>query len=201
SERGPKIGTEHPTARMFHGVAEENSHAYGPVARALAARFGIVAGEDAAASRDKLGAELAEVIDSERLSEVAHLVAHLLRVPFEDSPIVTPIAGSPQRLEARLFMALRRFLAAESERYPLLIATENLEQCGADTINFIHYLAAGLRDHRVMIIGTATSALMASHPSFGEGDVPPVRLEIGPLAPSEAEELLRELCKQLDDVP
>jgi tetratricopeptide (TPR) repeat protein len=201
SELVSRIRTEHPTTRLFHGVADENSHAYGPVARALAARFGIVAGEDPATSRNKLGLDLAETIDSERLPEVAHLIAHLLRVPFEDSPIVTPIAGSPQRLEARLFMALKRFLVAESERYPLLIAIENLEQCGADTINFMHYLAAGLRDHRVTILGTATAALPARHPTFGEGDVTPVRIEIGALTPGEAEDLLRELCKQLVAVP
>lgn len=196
-----RVRSEHPTTRLFHGVADENAHAYGPVARALTARFGIVAGEDAQASRDKLAVELAEVLDSERLPEVAHLIAHLLRVPFEDSPIVTPIVGSPQRLEARLFMALKRFLVAESERYPLLIAIENLEQCGADTINFVHYLAAGLHGHRVTIIGTATSALAAKHPAFGAGDVTPMRVEIGPLSPSESEDLLRDLCKQLEGVP
>lgn len=200
-ELAARVRDEHPTTRLFHGIADENAHAYGPVARALTARFGIVAGEDPAASRDKLCVELAEVIDSDRLPEVAHLVAHLLRVPFEDSPIVTPLLGSPQRLEARLFMALRRFLAAESERYPLLIVIENLEQCGADTINFMHYLAAGLRDHRVAILGATTAALWARHPAFGEGDVPPVRLELGPLSPDEAEDLLRALCKQLERVP
>jgi tetratricopeptide (TPR) repeat protein len=200
-ELAARVRTEHPATRLLHGVADENAHAYGPVARALTARFGIVAGEDAATSRDKLSVELAEVVDSERLPEVAHLIAHLLRVPFEDSPIVTPILGSPQRLEARLFMALKRFLAAESERYPLLIVIENLEQCGADTINFMHYLVAGLRDHRVTIIGTGTAAVLAKHPTFGDGDITPVRLEIGPLSSNEAEDLLRELCKQLQKVP
>ena len=196
-----QIRGDHPTTRMFHGVADENAHAYGPVARALTDRFGITAGEDAAASRDKLYAELAEVVDPDRVPEVAHMIAHLLRVPLDDSTVVAPVAGSQQRVEARLFMALRRFLAAESERYPLMIVIEHLEQCGADTINFLHYLAAGLRDHRVVIIGTATPAIADNHPAFGEGDVAPVRIEIGALTPSEAEELLRELCKQLTDVP
>ncbi|HEY0479450.1 MAG TPA: tetratricopeptide repeat protein [Kofleriaceae bacterium] len=200
-ELAARIRVEHPTTRLFQGVADENAHAYGPVARALTVRFGIAAGEDPAASRDKIAAELAEVIDSERLTEVAHLIAHLLRVPYEDSPIVTPILGSAQRREARLFMALRRFLAAESERYPLVIVIENLELCGADTINFIHYLAAGLRDHRVVILGTATAELMTRHPAFGQGEVTPERIELGPLTPGESEDLLRELCKQLDDVP
>lgn len=200
-ELAARVRVEHPTTRLLQGVADENAHAYGPVARALTARFGIAAGEDPAASRDKLSAELAEVIDSERLTEVAHLIAHLLRVPYEDSPIVAPLVGAPQRLEARLFMALRRFLAAESERYPLLIVIENLELCGADTINFVHYLAAGLRDHRVAIVGTATAELTARHPAFGHGEVAPVRVAIGPLGPGESEELLRELCQRLDDVP
>jgi tetratricopeptide (TPR) repeat protein len=201
NELAARIRTEHPTTRLFHGIADENSQSYGPVARALTARFDIVAGEDPAVSRDKLSAELAEVVDSERLPEVAHLIAHLLRVPFEDSPIVTPFAGSPQRLEARLFMALKRFLTAESERYPLLIVIENLEQCGQDTINFVQYIAAGLRDHRVAVIGTATAALHDKHPAFGDGDNAPVRLEIAALSPNEAEDLLRELCKQLQKVP
>jgi len=201
SELATRVRAEHPSTRLLHGVADENAHAYGPVARAMTARFGIEAGEDPATSRDKLVAELAEGIDAERLPEVAHLIAHIMRVPFEDSPIVTPLLGSPQRFEARLFMALKRFIAAECERYPLLIVIENLEQCGADTINFMHYLAAGLRDHRVAIIGTGTAALWARHPAFGEGDVTPVRLEIDALSPNEAEDLLRELCKQLDKVP
>ena len=201
NELAARVRVEHPTTRLFQGVADENAHAYGPVARALTVRFGIVPGEDPAVSRDKLAAELADVIDSDRLTEVAHLIAHLLRVPYEDSPIVAPIAGSPQRLEARLFMALKRFLAAESERYPLVVVIENLELCGADTINFVHYLAAGLRDHRVVIIGTATPDLMTRHPGFGEGDVTPARIELGALTPAESEELLRELCSPLDDVP
>jgi tetratricopeptide (TPR) repeat protein len=201
NELTARIRAEHPTTRLFHGIADENSHAYGPVARALTARFDIVAGEEPAVSRDRLSTELSEVVDSERLPEVAHLIAHLLRVPFEDSPIVTPIAGSPQRLEARLFMALKRFFAAESERYPLLIVIENLEQCGQDTINFVRYIAAGLRDHRVAVIATATAALHDKHPAFGDGDNAPVRLEIGALSPNEAEDLLRELCKQLHKVP
>jgi tetratricopeptide (TPR) repeat protein len=201
SELALQIRSEHPTTRLFHGVADDNAHAYGPVARALTARFGLVAGEEPAASRDKLLSEITEVVGAQRATELAHLLAHLLRVPFDDSPIVMPILGSPQRLEARLFMALRRFLAAECERYPLLIVIENLELCGTDTINFVHYLAAGLRDHRVAIIGTATTALQHRHPTFGEGEFTPARIELGPLSPGEAEDLLRGLCKPLPAVP
>jgi predicted ATPase len=39
------------------------------------------------------------------------------------------------------------------------------------------------------------------HAAFGEGEVPPAKVELGPLSPQESEQLLRELCKQLTNVP
>lgn len=201
SELIARVRTRHPTVVAMTGVADENSHAYGPVARALTARFGLVPGEDQSESRDKIQAGVAEVVKPQQVPEVAHLVAHLLRVPFEDSPIVGPLLESPQRLEARLFMALKRFLTAESERHPVVLVIENLELCGQDTVNFLHYLAAGLRDSRVVLIGTGTHATYERHPAFGEGEVNPIKIELGSLGAGEAEDLLRELCRPLHEVP
>jgi hypothetical protein len=98
-------------------------------------------------------------------------------------------------------MALKRLLTAEADKRPVLIVVENLELCESDTINFIQYLAAGLTDKRVAIVGTGTSALYERHPSFGDGEVAPAKIELKALTPAESEDLLRELCKQLHDVP
>ncbi|MGE0401489.1 MAG: tetratricopeptide repeat protein [Kofleriaceae bacterium] len=196
-----RLRETHPTTTTLTGIADENAHAYGPVARALTVRFGLVAGEDANESRDKIQAGVAEVVKPQQVPEVAHLVAHLLRVPFEDSPVVTPLLESPQRLEARLFMALKRFFAAEAERHPVVIVIENLELCGQDTINFLHYLAAGLRDSRVMLVGTGTPQVYERHPAFADGELAPTKIELGSLTATEAEDLMKELCKQLGEVP
>ncbi|HSD89138.1 MAG TPA: tetratricopeptide repeat protein [Kofleriaceae bacterium] len=192
---------KHTNLHVLQGVADENAHAYGPIARALTVRFGLQPGEDPAESRDKIQAGVAEVVPASRVTEIAHLIAHLLRVPFDDSPVITPLLDSPQRLEARLFMALKRMMTAEAEQHPVVIVVENLELCGTDTINFLQYLAAGMRDQRVALLGTATSALWQRHAAFGEGEVPPTKVELGPLTPQESEQLLRELCKQLSEVP
>ncbi len=193
--------TQHPNVFVLQGIADENAHAYGPIARALTVLFGLVPGEDAAESRDKIQKSVAEAVQASRVTEIAHLIAHLLRVPFDDSPVTTPLLDSPQRLEARLFMALKRFLTAQADTKPVVIVVENLELCGTDTINFLQYLAAGLRDQPVAIVGTATSALWTKHAGFGEGEVAPTKIELAPLTPAESEQLLRELCKQLSDVP
>jgi tetratricopeptide (TPR) repeat protein len=199
SELGVRVRTMHPTALVMTGIADENAPAYGPVARALTSRFGLVPGEDPAESRDKIQSGVAEVVQAQRVPEVAHLIAHLLRVPFDDSPVVGPLLESPQRLEARLFMALKRLLAAEAERHPVLFVVENLELCGTDTINFLQYLAAGLRDQRVAIIGTATAELYVRHANFGDVEVAPTKIELAPLTPDESEQLLRALCKPLGE--
>ena len=190
-----------PNVLVLSGVADENAHAYGPISRALSARFNIVLGEDPARSRDKITEGVAKVVPAARVAEIAHLIAHLLRVPFDDSPVVAPLLDSAQRLEARLWLALKRLFTADAEHRPLLIAVENLEQCETDTINFLQYLAAGMRDTRCAIVGTATDGLWERHVSFGEGEVAPTKIELTALAPAEAEELLRELCKQLHEVP
>lgn len=193
--------TQHPGLVVLAGIADENSHAYGPIARALTSRFGVVVGENPEDSRDKIVAGVAEVVPAQRVPEIAHLIAHLLRVPFDDSPVVAPLLDSPQRLEARLFMALKRLLTAETDDHPVLIVVENLELCETDTINFLQYLAAGMTDRRIAIVGTATAALWQRHATFGEGEVAPTKIDLTALTPNEAEELIRELCKQLHEVP
>jgi tetratricopeptide (TPR) repeat protein len=196
-----RVRSRHPSVLVLAGLADENAPTYGPISRALAARFGLTPGEDPAASRAKIEAGIGEVMPAQRVTEVAHLVAHLLRVPFADSPVVGPLLDSSQRLEARLFMVLRRYLVAETERRPVLIVVENLELCGSDTINFLHYLAAGMREHRLAIVGTGTAALYERHTSFGDGEVAPQKLELGALTAPEAEELFRELCRSVVEVP
>ena len=200
-ELAARLKSQHKNALVISGAADENASTYGPISRALTARFGLVPGEDPNESRDKIQEGVAEVVQGQRVPEVAHLIAHLLRVPFEDSPVTTPLLDSPQRLEARLFMALKRFLSAEAERAPVMLVVENIELCTPDTINFLHYIANGMQDQRIAIISTGTAALYDRHPAFGEGEYPPIKIELGSLSPAEAEDLLRELTRQLPEVP
>ncbi len=190
-----------PTTVLIAGSADEGSTPYAAVISALNDRFGILPIDNNEEIRDKILAGVAEVVQPARVPEVAHLLAHLMRVPFADSPIITPLIESPQRLESRTFMALRRFLSAESERHPVVFMIENLDLCGVETINLMQYLAAGAQNQRLMLLSTATPSLFERYPLFGQGDVTPHRLELGPLTPGEAEELFRELCRPLDHVP
>jgi tetratricopeptide (TPR) repeat protein len=201
SELGRAALAREPATLVLTGAPDEGAAPHAPIARILAARFGIQAGEPGPEAREKIIQGVSDVLPAARVTEVAHLLAHLMRVPFDDSPVVGPLAGSPQQLESRTFLALRRLLAADAEQHPLILCFENVEQGGAETVNLIHYLAAGLRGARLVLIATATPQLWERHPSFGDGDVALERIELGALSPDDAEQLLRELCRPLDEVP
>ncbi len=189
------------TTQVLSGAPDEAGTPHAAIARILARRFGIATGDTPAEARDKIIAGVAETLPAARVTEVAHLLAHLMRIGFEGSPVVGPLVESPQQLESRTFIALRRLLTADAEQHPLLLCFDNLEQAGPETVNLLSYLAAGLRGARVFLIGTATAAVFDRHPSFGEGDVAPERIEVDKLGPDEAEQLLRELCRSLETIP
>lgn len=187
--------------RVLVGAAEDGGGAYAAVARLFQQRFGVVPGAPLQDSRERVIAGVADVLPPAKVTEVAHLIAHLMRVGFDDSPVVGPLVESPRQLETRTFLAVKRFLAADAEQQPLVLVLEDLELASPETINLVQYLAAGLRGARVMLVLTAQASLFARHPSILEGDVTPERIELGALSPVDADALLRELLLPLGTIP
>lgn len=183
-----------PELRVLSGLC--GGHAappYAGVARLLASRFGIAEGDTPRAARQKI-AEAAEAVLGDKPGlEVSHLIGELCRLPFPDSPVVAPLAERPAQLEARMFIAVRRFLVADAQRSPLLLVFDDVDRAGAETINLIHYLAAGLASAPVMMLCVARPSLFDAYPAFGRGDYHAERIELGPLSPDEAAALLGEL--------
>ena len=196
-ELAARVRTSYPSAIVISGSADDGL-TYGPIARALTTRFRAssrVRTPPRAATSSHSGRSSPTSCPAARAPEVAHLIAQpAARAVRQLARSSRRCSSSPQRLEARLFMAVRRFLAAETERRPAPVVAENLELCGVETINMIGYLAAGLRDQRIAIIGTATAAVYDRHPAMGTGDNVPVRIDLAPLTATESDELLRQLC-------
>jgi tetratricopeptide (TPR) repeat protein len=191
-----------PQARFLMGPAGGTVPVpYGAFSRLLATRFGIGTADAPELARDKITAGVGDVLPAARVVEVAHLIAHLMRVGYPESPIIEPLAESPQQLEARTFIAVKRFLAADAEKAPLVLCLDELERAGAETVNLLHYLAAGLMSSPVMLLAVARPILYDVHPTFGDGEAPLERIDLGPLDDHEAESLVRELLKPVADAP
>jgi tetratricopeptide (TPR) repeat protein len=196
------LRTRVPSSRFLVGSAGGPvTTPYGAFARILQARFGITSSDAAESSQDKILVGVSEVLPTSKVTEVAHLIAHMLRVDFANSPIVEPLAESPQQLETRTFIAVKRFFAADAEKGALILCLDDLERCGAETINMLHYLAAGLAQAPVMLLAVARPSLYDAHPSFGDGESPLVRIDVGPLDDAESVELCKELLRPVDKVP
>jgi tetratricopeptide (TPR) repeat protein len=169
--------------------------------RVLRHRFGLTPAMAPEMGRARVAAAVAELVPGTRSMEITHLLAQLLGVPYPDSPVVEPLAETPAQLEARTFIALKRLLAADAARAPLCIALDDVERASPETVNLIHYLAAGLGSAPVTILCVARPSLFDTHPTFGEGDVDLVRLELGPLDEAESAELFAELCRPAGTPP
>ncbi len=188
------LGAEAQGFRVVSGVC--GGHAAPPYAgavRLFGTRFGLVEGEAPAKARARIVEHVTELVGERAAVEVSHLMGELMRQPFPESPIVRELAERPAQLEARVFIAARRVLAADAQRQPLLVVFEDVDRAGAETVNLIHYLAAGLATEKVVLLCIGRSSLWEAYPSFGAGDHEAERVELGPLPPEEALTLLTEL--------
>jgi tetratricopeptide (TPR) repeat protein len=174
---------------------------YSAFQRLFSGRFGIVEGDSARAARDKILAGCVETVGEGQGTEVAHLIGELVRHPFDGSPVVAPLIDSPAQLEMRMFIAVRRFFAADARRAPLLLIFDELERCAPETVNLVHYLAAGLRGQPIVILCAARPSLTEQHPTFGEGDFAVERIELAPLTPDESQSLLLALLREAGTPP
>jgi tetratricopeptide (TPR) repeat protein len=174
---------------------------YAAFQRLFMSRFGIGDSENPRSARDKILAGTTEVIGERQATEVAHLVGELARFPFESSPVIGPLADVPAQLEMRMFIAVRRFLAADARRGPILLVFDEVERCAPETLNLIHYLAAGLGSQPVMLLCSARPTVFDVHPSFGDGDFSVERIELGALSGEESQSLFAALVKEAGTAP
>jgi tetratricopeptide (TPR) repeat protein len=174
---------------------------YAAFQRLFMSRFGIGDSESIRAARDKILAGTTEVIGERQATEIAHLIGELARFPFENSPVIGPLADAPAQLEMRMFIAVRRFLASDARRGPLLLVFDEVERCAPETLNLIHYLAAGLGSQPVMLLCAARPTVFETHPSFGDGDFSVERIELPALTAEESQSLFVALVKEAGTAP
>ncbi|MEO6952720.1 MAG: tetratricopeptide repeat protein [Polyangia bacterium] len=217
-ERGPSfvsvlgpagIGKTRLCAELAHRIVERDANArvlrtyagdpsgapYAAFRRLFSIRFGIALDEhDEVLAREQLSQVVEATVGPVRALEVSHLLAHLVGFPFPDSVVVQPLADSPSQLQARTFIAVRRFFEADAKHSRLTLVLDDVERASAETINLLHYLAVGLADLPVLIICVGRPELFEAHPTFGDGELVLERIQLEPLSADEAAELLSDFA-------
>ncbi len=194
-ELGARLGND--VRFLYTHGASAGAPPYAPFQRLLMARFGIADLDSALEAQVRLRGLVGELVPASRATEVVHLLAQFLDVPFPESAVVEPLADVPTQLEARTFIAIKRFLAADAAQRPLVLVLDDIERASSETVNLVHYLAAGLTSARVALVCLGRPSVFETHPTFGEGDVGLERIELGALLEAESSELFRELLRPI----
>ena len=201
SEFGDLLARHYPEVRLIRGVETDHATKYSAFVQILRKRFDINKADTPDEAQKKLLSTVTATVPKREASKLSHLLACLMGISFPLSPVTAPLQQTPLQLEAQMFLALRRFFAADSANRPLVLVLEDLELCGPSTINLLSYLVAGLPVSQVMILTTIDEEIEPLQEEFSQTDTPFEKIHLAPLSPSETEALVCEVCRCVVEVP
>jgi tetratricopeptide (TPR) repeat protein len=188
------------TRVLWSTMSSGQGRVYEPLIQLLSERFAIVPAEQPHEAQSKITAAVEE-LKAPRPVEVAHLLAQLMEIPFQESTILEGLAKVPGQLQMRTYIALRRFLEHDAQQGCLVLCLDGIERCSTETANVLHYLADGLGQNAVLILATARPTLFRRHSQWGQGDFTHHRIALGPLGQEEAQALFRSALRVETDPP
>ena len=170
--------------------------------RVLRSRFYIGSGEEAEMARRKLQDGLAAITHPDKVEECAHLLGHMVGLPFPDSPWVEPLKDSPQKLEARAYQALVHFLTRDAHKAPFVLVLEDLHLAGRESLNLVSFLLQENIDAPLLILCTALPTLADEPPAYWQvqGSAH-TRVDLSPLSDDEVARLLQHIFRQAGKLP
>lgn len=192
--------------RVFRTQVRENASAQSLVARILRQRFQIPETMPPAEAKERLRAEVAEVLGNDRVDEFLFFLGAFLDLEFADSPFTKAIEDDPRELRRVSQAVLRRALEVDAQRQPMVVVFDDVHHAQDDALDLIEYLATSLRDTAVLIVVAARPEVFARRVDFpfsraGAATKLGRRVELAPLSVDDAASLLLKLLDAVDDVP
>ncbi|MBU1535907.1 tetratricopeptide repeat protein, partial [Myxococcota bacterium] len=147
--------------------------------------------------REKIGTFLSE----SKLLETSHLLAQFLGYDMEASPIIEPLLRNPSQMELRMFIGIRRLFTAIAEQKGLLFIIDTVDRAEPETVNLIHYLAAGMMHLPIMILTGGRDILFERYSQWSNGEYATFRMKLPPLQAEAAMHLFQQLLPKLEKIP
>lgn len=187
--------------RVYRARAPNMAMSYGLFQRLLRARFGIAEGVDSHVAREQVRAQVAEVVDHRKVSDVCFLLGQLMDLPFMDSPLTRAVADDPIQAQLLRRAIVRSFFEADAARGPVCFVCEDLQAADGDSIELLRYLIENLYGP-VMLVCTTRPEFLTRHGDwfeFGRGRHE--RLDIGPLEEAQSLGVMRALLSARVEQP
>lgn len=178
--------------RILNAEAREDLSPWAPISSWLMTWAGIRADQPLDVNHQRLLAACERNLPPHLVTESAHLIAHALDLGFANSAIVTPLVDTPQTLNSRLFLAVRRVFGAIAQQQPLILCADHVEAIMPETARLVRYLMNGVSGHPVLLVFATRDQ---AHLDLATGDeTQATALHLGDLAPIDLAELVAALC-------
>ena len=165
---------------------------FGMLARLVRSVAEIEGGELPEAQSKKLRERVARSVPSADVDRVARFLGEIARIRFGPSASMPVLAAAQDArlMGAQIRRAFEEWLAAETAQRPVVIVLEDLDDGDKPSLEVIEAARKNLADSPLLVVATGRPALKALVPFFGERNV--TQVELGPLAPEAAEQIVRE---------
>lgn len=198
-EFSQRVNTEFGDALLIAGAfAEASERPFTIVDRLLRNRFYISRSLSESELRQRLLEGIKAIVKSPGALEMAHRIAHLLGVPFPDSPFVEDSAEANMSAAQR---ALANLIRIDAETNPLVMVLEDLDFASAEELSLIRFMADSLSGAPVLCLMTGTPEFVAEHPEVIESLPQLEHIPLSPLSDAEVRTLVSQVLHRVVLVP
>lgn len=205
------------TYRVLRGRSfpDDANRPFAVVRRMWFDRFQIAEDTPLEQAEEKWVERFRELANREDVDEAAHALGLLVGLPFDNSPHIKALRGSPELVQGRALMVSRELIHAIRLYSPIVVLLEDLQWTDAASWEYLVDVllaeAAGDETNGLFILGAArpewtppqklTQLFQASR----LGDNPPlqwgIQIQVEPLTDAATRELAQELFKRAGNVP
>lgn len=188
--------------RLFRGRANQTTrHLPFSLLRDLFAfRFGVQDSDPPDAVWRKIEEGLTKSLGN-LSQEQARLVGYVLGFDLPRSGRTSPAGGDARQMRDQAFHFLHQFFQQVTATRPAAILLEDVHWADEGSLDWIEYQVRQAANLPLLIICLARPELFERRPNWGENAPTHTHLPLQPLTPAECRQLVRDILRQVVDVP
>lgn len=171
--------------------ARPKDPSYGVFSRLLSGWLGIPDEMPREEARERFVAEVARILNNDRVEDVCFFLGQMLGLTFPESPLTRAAMDEPGQAEILRRALVRRFIEAATGHKPTIVVLEDLHFGDEESLGLLEVLVDRTSGPLLMIC-TGGRELLGLRVTSGLQETHQV-LELGPLSQSAATEMAREL--------
>ncbi len=167
----------------------------------LSTAFEIQDSDRAAVAHEKLEKGIQGAVGSTAENSAAHFIGQLIGFDFSASPHLQGILGDARQIRDLAFHYLAELLAAWAQHQTVLLVLEDIHWADGATLDLLDYVLKNKPDLRVLVVCSTRAALFEHRADWAADSDRRSRLELRPLADDACRELVREILRNVPDLP